>query len=135
MYIISKNLTTTMLKMAQMEVKKALTAVTPTTMTDDIWDIHYDMSLTMDHSRPRCVKVVRFLSSAHRAPMKDPMLVPHTMSMGMPASHMARIRPTCDRPLSTHNTTCHRLLTCTRHQYWAIKSGYQNHYISVPDDT
>ena len=54
---------------------------------------------TLDHSRARCLTRTALRSSAYKAPMNEPMEVPPTMSMGMPASSMALITPTCEHPL------------------------------------
>ena len=60
----------------------------------------------MAHSLALRVKGTYCLSSAHRAPIKAPMLVPPTMSMGMPSSVMALIIPTCARPLWRGDQGC-----------------------------
>jgi len=54
---------------------------------------------TLAHSRARCLVRTALRSSAYSAPMKDPMEVPPTMSMGIPASSIALITPMWEQPL------------------------------------
>ena len=49
--------------------------------------------LTMDHSRARPFMRLVLLSSAYSAPIREPMEVPPTRSMGMPDSIMALMMP------------------------------------------
>lgn len=58
-----------------------------------------EICCTFDHSLALCLVRTALLSSAYRAPMKEPMDVPPTMSIGIPASSMAFITPTCEQPL------------------------------------
>lgn len=57
------------------------------------------MHFTLDHSLALCLVLTALLSSAYRAPMNEPMDVPPTMSIGIPASSMALITPTWEQPL------------------------------------
>lgn len=55
---------------------------------------------TLAHSRARCLVRTALRSSAYSAPMKEPMEVPPTMSMGIPASSIDLITPMCEHPLA-----------------------------------
>lgn len=49
---------------------------------------------TLDHSLALCLVLTALLSSAYSAPMNEPIDVPPTMSIGIPASSIALITPT-----------------------------------------
>src|SRR6218665_543812 len=68
-------------------------------------------TLTLHHSLALCLKRVKFVSSAHSAPMNEPMLVPPIISIGIPASFRARMIPTCAQPLKTSRKYFHQHLT------------------------
>lgn len=54
---------------------------------------------TFDHSLALCLVRTALLSSAYSAPINEPIDVPPTMSIGIPASSIAFITPTCEQPL------------------------------------
>lgn len=60
---------------------------------------------TLAHSRARCLVRTALRSSAYSAPMKEPMEVPPTMSMGIPASSIDLITPMWEQPLAEGKQT------------------------------
>lgn len=67
---------------------------------------------TMAHSRARTLIRLLLFSSAYSAPIREPMEVPPTMSIGIPASFSARRMPTWEQPLKrdsppSNNIACH----------------------------
>lgn len=63
---------------------------------------------TLDHSLALCLVLTALLSSAYSAPMNEPIDVPPTMSIGIPASSMALITPTWEHPLHVGKHTVSR---------------------------
>lgn len=61
--------------------------------------MYRDVCGTLDHSLALCLVLTALLSSAYSAPMNEPIEVPPTMSIGIPASSIALITPTCEQPL------------------------------------
>lgn len=71
------------------------------------WPVATDVC-TLDHSLALCLVLTALLSSAYSAPMNEPIDVPPTMSIGIPASSMALITPTWEHPLHVGKHTVSR---------------------------